>query len=149
MTRPSEVKPREDEQPGAKSSEWEVGAALPLLEFDITPDICEEYALAVGGDPKGYEVDGRPAALPTVLAAYLLAVLYRQYPPQQGGVVIDQRFSFSHPIWADETTRIKATGRIDGKFEKRGRHYLKWSAEFMNGSGQKIARAENTVAFPE
>lgn len=103
----------------------------------------------MGGNPKGYMVDGRQAALPTVLAAYLLAVLYRKYPPQQGGVVIDQRFTFSHPIWADETTHVSATGKIEDKFEKRGRQYLRWSAEFVNGSGVKLARAENTVAFPE
>jgi len=149
VTRPSDIKPREDEAPGAKYVEWEVGTALPDMAFEITPDICEEYALAVGGDPKGYEVDGRRAALPTVLAVYLLAILYRKYHPQQGGILIDQKFNFFHPIWADETTSIVAQGRVEEKFEKRGRKFIRWSADFERADGQKLARAVNTIAFKE
>ena len=149
MTRPSEIKPREDEAPGAKFAEWEVGAPLREMRFEITPDICADYALAVGGDPEGYEVEGRRAALPTVLAVYLLAVLYRKYHPQQGGILIDQKFNFFHPIWADETTPLVAVGRVEEKFDKRGRKFIRWSAEFTNPAGQRIATAVNTIAFAE
>ena len=148
MTRPSDVKPREDEKPGSEYSEWEIGTKLPDLAFEITPDICKEYAIAVGGNADGYMIDGRPAALPSVFAVYLLAVLYRKYHPQQGGVVIDTQFSFFNPVWADETTAINAAGQVDDKFEKRGRKYIKWSAVFSNGAGQKVASAQNTIAFP-
>ena len=149
MTRPSEIKPREGEKPGALYVEWDVGTMLPPLDFEITPDICEEYALAVGGDPNGYPVDGRPAALPSVLAVYLLAVLYRKYHPQQGGVLIDQNFIFHHPIFADETTQLHAEGKVVEKFEKRGRRMIRWSAEFSTVAGQRIATATNTIAFTE
>ena len=149
MTRPSEIKPREDEAPGAKFATWEIGAPLPELSFEITPEICQEYASAVGGDPNGYEVDGRRAALPTVLAVYLLAILYRKYHPQQGGILIDQKFNFFHPIWADETTAINAKGRVEDKFEKRGRKFIRWSADFTTPAGQKFATAVNTIAFTE
>jgi hypothetical protein len=149
VTRPSELKPREDEVVGAKYAEWDVGSSLPILEFSITPEIWTEYASVIDADAKGHVIDGRPAALPSVIAVYLFSVLYQKYPPQQGGIFADQKFNFHHPIWADETTHIRATGRIETKFEKRGRKHLVWSATFATDKGQKIASSVSTCIFPE
>ena len=43
MTRPSEVKPREGEQPGTLAADYKAGAILPRLAFTVTPDIVDEY----------------------------------------------------------------------------------------------------------
>ena len=53
MTRPSEVKPREGDQPAALYKDWTVGVEFPPLPFTITPDIVHEYNSAVDADPAG------------------------------------------------------------------------------------------------
>src|SRR5579864_5955310 len=104
MTRPSEIKPREGDHPGTTWDQYVLGDRLPETRFTITPGIIREYALAIEADPKGYPVDGRQAAVPSALAVYLMSVLYRKYPPLQGGIMAGNKFSLYHPIWADEDT---------------------------------------------
>ena len=148
MTRPSEIKPREGERPGTTWDRYILGDSLPETRFTITPDIIREYAVAIEADPEGYLVDGRKAAVPSVLAVYLMSVLYRKYPPLQGGIMAGNRFSFHHPIWADEDTEIVGSGRIEEKFEKKGRKYIRYSVVFARADGTKIAQAVNTSTFP-
>jgi len=148
MTRPSDVKPREDEAEGTPAEAYEVGAVLPDMWFTVTPDIIDEYIAAVDGDPKVYVVDGRRAAPPNVLAVYLLATVYRRYHPIQGIILTDMSLRAHHPIWADEDTEICANGRIDEKFEKRGKHFVRWSAAFTRADGTLLATATNTMYVP-
>jgi len=149
MTRPSEIKPREGDRPGTTWDQYVLGDELPEIRFTITPDIVREYAIAVEADPAGYPVDGRKAAVPSVLAVYLMSVLYRKYPPLQGGIMAGNKFSFFNPIWADEDTEIVGKGRIEEKFEKKGRKYVRYSADFSTPDGTPIARAVNTSTFPQ
>ena len=149
MTRPIELKPREDEVQGTPPEAYAVGAELPEMRFTITPEIVEEYIAAVDGDPALYEVDGRRCAPPNVLAVYLLAVVYRKYPPIQGIILTDVSWRFHHPIWAEEDTEIVATGQVAEKFEKRGKHFVRWRAEFKGADGTLLASARNTMYVPE
>jgi hypothetical protein len=149
MTRPSEVKPREGDVKGARYDDYIIGDPLPALHFSVTPEIVREYASVVDGDADGYVVDGRKAALPSVLQVYFMAVLYRKYPPQQGGVMGSNKFTFHHPIWGDETTQVTGTGKIEQKFEKRGRRYVSFSARFTKPDGTLLATALNVSHFPE
>ena len=48
MTRPSEVKPREGDQPAALYKDWTVGVEFPPLPFTITPDIVRAVGRALG-----------------------------------------------------------------------------------------------------
>ena len=123
MTRPSEVKPREGDQPAALYKDWTVGVEFPPLPFTITPDIVREYNSAVDADPANYVINGRQAAPPNVVVVYMMAVMYRLYPPQQGGIMIGNTIQFHNPIWADEDTEVIGTGRVTDKFEKKGRKY--------------------------
>ena len=93
-------------------------------------------------------MDGRRAAQPTVLAVYLLAVVYRKYPPIQGIIFTDVSWRFHAPIWADEDTEISATGVVKDKFEKRGKHFVRWSAEFRRADGELLTTATNTMYVP-
>ena len=61
MTRPSEIKPREGQQPAALYKDWKVGAEFSPLPFTITPDIVREYNTAIDADLKNYVIDGRQA----------------------------------------------------------------------------------------
>lgn len=148
MTRPIELKPREDESPGTPYEDYETGAPLPDMWFTVTPAIAEEYLQSVDGDASLYRVDGRQAAPPNVLAVYLLAILYRKYPPNQGLILTDVAFRFHHPIWADEDTEICGNGEVIEKIEKRGKHFVRWAARFTRKDGVLIATARNTVYVP-
>ena len=121
-----------------------------MAVFTITPDIIAEYAKAVESDPKGIEVDGRRAALPSVLFVYLMSVFYRRYPPAQGGIMAGNVLRSYQPIWIDEETEIVGTGRVEEKFTKKGRNYIRYSAVFHRAdTGEKIAEAINTSTFPD
>ena len=148
MTRPIELKPREDESPGTPFEDYEVDAALPDMVFTVTPDIAQEYLEAIDGDAETYQLDGRQAAPPNVLAVYLLAILYRRYPPIQGLILTDVRLRFHHPIWADEDTEICGNGAVAEKYERRGKHFVRWTARFTRTDGTLLATAQNTVYVP-
>ncbi|MCZ6728730.1 MAG: MaoC family dehydratase [SAR324 cluster bacterium] len=148
MTRPIELKPREDEVRGTPPEAYQVGVELPEMRFTITPDIVEEYITAVEGDPALYEVDGRRCAPPNVLAVYLLAVVYRKYPPIQGIILTDVSWRFHHPIWAGEDTAISCTGKVVEKFAKQGKHFVRWRARFHRADGILLASAQNTMYIP-
>ena len=149
MTRPSDIKPREGERPGTPFANYVLGDELPEIRFTVTPDIIREYARAIEADVEGYDVDGRKAAVPSVLAVCLMSVLYRKYPPLQGGIMAGNKFSFFNPIWADEDTEVIGYGRIEEKFTKKGRNYIRYSAHFKRADGTPIASAVNTSTFPE
>jgi hypothetical protein len=149
MTRPSDVKPREGDQPGTPAADYEAGAVLPKLEFTVTPDIVDEYVAAIDSDASVYNLDGRRVAPPNVLAVYQLAVLYRRYPPIQGIILTEQEWQWHSPIWADEDTKIEADGKIVDIFERRGKTFVRWSAEFRRSDGTPIATSTNTMFVPE
>lgn len=150
MTRPSEIKPREGDQPGTPYAVFQAGAELPEMQFSITPEINAEYLAAIDEqDADYYTFKGRKVCPPNVLSVYLLAVLYRKYPPIQGIVVYDQTWKWRNPIYADETTELVASGVITEKFEKRGRKWLRFSAEFKKTDGTLIAEASHTLNLPE
>ena len=148
MTRPIELKPQEDEVAGTPPEGYTVGTELPEMEFTLTPAIVGEYIEAIDGDPSIYTVDHRPVAPPNVLAVYLLATIYRKYPPIQGIILTDVSWRFRHPIWADEETSITVRGRVDEIWERRGKHFVRWSACFTRNDGEVLAEARNTMYVP-
>lgn len=149
MTRPSDIKPREGSSPGTAYAQFEEGKHLGPVEFTIDPEIVEEYLNAVASERDLYVIDGRQAAPPNVILPYMTVPIYQTYPPIQGIVMAELDLSIHNPIWADEPTPMRATGRILKKFEKRGRRYVQWEAEFSRGDGVRIASFVNTFHVPE
>ncbi len=149
MTRPSEVKPREGEQPAALYKDWQVGAEFPPLRFTVTPDIVREYVSVTDGDLAMHMVDGRQAAPTNVLLVYMMAVMYRLYPPQQGGIMIGNSIRFHGHIWADEDTEVIGTGRVTDKYEKKGRKYICYDVDFHRVDGTPLMSVNHVSAFPE
>lgn len=148
MMRPVDVKPREGEVRGTRFEEYVLHEPLPDLDFTLTPEVIREYALAVDADIAIAGEHG-PVALPSVLCVYLMAVLYRKYPPAQGGIMAGNEFEFHQEIPADAETRVVANGRIEAMFEKRGREYIQYSVEFRTkADGALLATALNTSTFP-
>ena len=149
MIRPSDVKIREGATPGTPYDDFKVGQKLNPVRFMITPEIVEEYARAVEADLGLYRLEGRSVAPPNVLFVYMTGVVYRTYPPIQGIVMIEADFRWHHPIYADETTEIVASGEIVEKFEKRGRRYIRWRGDFHRADGQLLSSLINTFHVPE
>ena len=149
MVRPSDVKIREGATPGTPYADFEIGREFNEVRFLITPDIIEEYASAVEAERSLYVLNGREVSPPNVLFVYMTGVVYRTYPPIQGIVMADVDFLWRHPIYADESTEVVATGRGIEKFEKRGRRYIRWSGEFKRADGILLASIINTFHVPE
>ena len=149
MTRPAEVKVREGTMPGTRFGAFEVGARLPEVSFTITPEIIDEYVLAVEGDEKLYVVEGRRAAPPDVLCVYMTSALYQKYPPIQGIIMCEVSFAYHQPVWRDENTEVRLSGEIVGKFVKKERRFLKWKGCYRRADGTLLAEIENTFSVPE
>lgn len=148
MTHPTEIKPREGEQAGTHAPQFQAGAVLPEMRFTISPDIVTEYLTAVDADPRDHLIDGRPAAPPNVLAVYLLAIVYRRYPPVQGIILAKQEWEFHDVIWADEDTPVVARGTVLDVRHRRAKDFVRWSAEFDREDGTRIATARNEFYVP-
>ena len=51
-----------------------------------------------------YVIDGRQAAPTNVIFVYMMAVMYRLYPPQQGGIMLGNTVEFHNPVnWKAQT----------------------------------------------
>jgi hypothetical protein len=149
MTRPADVKIREDSTPGTRFGAFAVGERLPLVRFTITPEIVEEYMTAIEADEALYRIGGRRVAPPNILSAYMTSTVYRRYPPIQGIIMISVAFAFHQPIWADEDTDIDYDGVVTAKFERRGRKYVQWKGEYRRaGDGALVATVENCFSVP-
>lgn len=148
MTHPTEVKPREGDQRGTFPQAFEVGASLPELRFTVTTDIIDEYMTAIDATSRIYEIEGRRVAPPNVLAVYLLAILYRRFPPVQGIILAKQHWRFYQPVWADESTEVVADGNVEDVRERRGKNFVRWSARFTRNDGSVIATADNEFYVP-
>ena len=149
MTRPGYIKPREGAQPVSLYKDWVVGAEFPALPFTITTDVVREYMSVVDADPANYVIDGRQAAPPNVVFVYMMAVMYRLYPPQQGGIMLGNTVQFHNPIWADEDTDVIGTGRVTDKYEKKGRKHICYDVDFKRSDGTLLVSVNHVSAFPE
>ena len=149
MTWPATIRIREGEFPGTPAAAFEVGAALPELRFTITPDVIAEYVAAVDAHPSLLMHDGRPVAPPNVLDVYLMPAMYRRYPPIQGIVQAEVSWTWRHPIYADEATEIVVSGRIEERYQRRGKWFVVWSARFHRTDGVLLAEAVNRIYVPE
>ncbi|NYT25104.1 MaoC family dehydratase [Alcaligenaceae bacterium] len=149
MTRPSEIKVREGATPGTPYAAFEEGRQLTGVRFDITPDLIQEYIRAVDADASLYQLDGRAVAPPGMIFPYMTAVLYKDYPPIQGIVMGEVELEWHAPVWADETTPVRANGAIVRKFHKKGRGYVQWKAQFHDADGRLLWELVNTFHVPE
>lgn len=148
MTRPAEVRAREDAQAGTTFEAYRVGERVGPLRFDLEPAFIDEYIDATGIDAGLYCIEDRAAAPPQVLTLFLMGTLHRRYPSLPGTVMADLRVELRSPIWRDEVTSIVSEGIVEGKSERRGRRYVTWSAEYHRAEGSALAKITNTFLVP-
>ena len=155
MTRPADIRPKEGQQPGTPFEAFHTGARLRPMTFTLDGDVLDEYTRLIGGDTAWYHAppDGSgPVAPATTPALFLLALLYRTFPPVQGLVLTHAGFEFLAP-WVPGM-QITATGVITETRERRGRQYVAWEAQFIEGEdeerrGRLLTVARNTFTLPE
>ena len=157
MTRPSDIRPKEGQQPGTPFEAFHVGARLRPMTFTLDNEVVDEYTRLIGGDLSWYHAPpggGGPLAPATTPALFLLALLYRTFPPVQGLVLTHASFEFREP-WVPGT-QITATGAITETRERRGRQYVAWEGQFVEGDsgdeevrGHVLTVARNTFTLPE
>ena len=149
MTRPAEVRAKEDRATGTRFEAYEIGARTGPLAFTLEPAFVDEFVTATGIDEALYRVDGRAAAPPQVLALFLMGTLHRRYPPLPGTVMADLELGLHAPIWRDEATRIVSEGEILAKTERKGRRFVTWRADYRREGGERLARITNTFVVPQ
>jgi len=148
MTRPAEVRIREDVHTGTTFEQYSVGERIGPLHFTLQPAFIDEYVAAAGVDETLYRVGGRAAAPPQVLMLFLMGTLHRRYAPLPGTVMAALRIELRAPIWRDEPTAIVSQGEILGKDERGGRRYVTWGADFCRCGGGLLVRITNTFLLP-
>ena len=79
----------------------------------------------------------------------MMAVMYRLYPPQQGGIMLGNTIQFHNPVWAGEDTEVIGTGRVTDKLEKKGRKLICYDVEFKRPDGTLLMSVNHTSASPE
>lgn len=150
MTHPTAIRPQEGARPGTPFAAFRVGAALQPMPFTLDAEVVEEYTRLLGGDLAWYEAPPGEAgalAVATAPALFLLALLYRTFPPVQGLVLTHQAFDFAQP-WAPGM-RITATGAISDTAERRGRQFVSWQGSFTeDATGRLLTRTHNTFVLP-
>jgi hypothetical protein len=149
MTRASEIRVKEGATAGTRAAEYEPGAELGELRFTITPAVVREYMTVVDADPSLYAREGRPVAPPHILCPYLMPIMYQRYPPIQGIVQADVSWSWQHPIYADEDTEVIVRGRVTERYERGGRWFVRWTAEYRRADGIPLAMATNRIHVPD
>ncbi len=151
MTLPSAIRPKEGQQPGTPFEAFHAGARLQPLSFTLDAEVVDEYARLLGAELAWYHAPpggGGPVAPATAPALFLLALLYRTFPPVQGLVLTHAAFEFLQP-WAPGMS-ITGKGEIMETSERRGRQYVSWQAEFGDdATGRLLTRARNTFTLPQ
>ncbi|HLZ71366.1 MAG TPA: MaoC family dehydratase [Dehalococcoidia bacterium] len=150
MTQPSAIRPKEGEQPGTPFEAFRAGARLAPMPFTLDAAVVDEYARLLGAELAWYHAppgETGPLAPATAPALFLLALLYRTFPPVQGLVLTHAAFELLQP-WAPGMS-ISGSGEITETSERRGRQYVSWRAEFSEDAGGRLlTRASNTFTLP-
>lgn len=148
MTRPAEVRAKEDARTGTSFERYAVGERTGPLRFVLEPAFVDEFVAASGVDEALYRVAGRAAAPPQVLLLFLMGTLHRRYAPLPGTVMAELTLEPRAPIWRDEPTPLVSEGEILGKAERRGRRFVTWRADYRRDGGELVARVTNTFLVP-
>ena len=148
MTRPAEVRVREDAATGTPFEAYTVGERTGPLAFTLEPAFVDEYVAATGVDESLYAVDGRRAAPPQVLMLFLMGTLHRRYPPLPGTVMAELELALHAPIWRDEATPFVSEGEILARSERKGRRFVTWRADYRRAGRELVAQITNTFLVP-
>lgn len=122
-----------------------VGDKVGEVEIGITEEMIDAYAAAVGDfNPIYMEKDtsGRRIAHPELLPKYAMAKLWEPTLDLMPNIRAKQAFTYYQPIRTG--TKYKATGYVAEKYEKKGRLFITFEADFTDELGNIVLKDRRT-----
>jgi acyl dehydratase len=129
----------------------QVGEEFMSDDFLIKPEDVDTFAFAVDDHNPWYFKDspfGGPIAHPTLLGNQALLMRHSKYIVP-AGLHAKMQFEFIEPVRVG--MRVRTSGRVMDKYEKRGRHYMVTQFETRDeDTGAVLTRGQFTqMIFPE
>ena len=129
----------------------QVGEEFMSDDFLIKPEDVETFAFAVDDHLPWYFKDspfGGPVAHPTLLGNQALLMRHSKYIVP-AGLHAKMQFEFVEPLRVG--MRVRSSGRVLDKYEKRGRHYMVTQFETRDeDTGTVLTRGQFTqMIFPK
>ncbi|MDA0338283.1 MAG: hypothetical protein O2910_00290 [Proteobacteria bacterium] len=124
----------------------ELGIESGSTEVELTHEIIDEYLESMDLDYSLFRRDrGDDRIAPPDLAPKLAARnLYTDYIREHFGNPIRAKQAFAFDRAVRVGTRLKATGRLVEKYERREKQFLCFEAQFTDGSGTTFLRDHRT-----
>lgn len=117
-------------------------------EFDLTPEMVEEYARGVDDETGWWRGDspfGGPVAPPFMLSHLLAKVTSSAFANTSGRVHTSSSTQVLEPVRVPQ--RIRLEGEVSEKFVKRGRRYFRVTCRAFDEAGQELIHEDRTSLF--
>src|SRR5581483_9611009 len=135
---------------GKYAHELGKGDEYAPLEFDVTPDLNQQFLYAVE-DFDAIYLEGRYGKPPLVHPVLLMHMSprtrspsYRQ-APGMGSAFARDRSTYLAPAYVGTTLRV--TWRVDKTYEQRGKIYQDYVALVRDADGRDLLRREMSSTF--
>ena len=130
--------------------ELQAGDEFAPLEFDVTPELNQQFLFALGIFERRYweaSTAGPPLVHPVVFLHHSPRTRSPSYrlAPGMGSVFARDRAEFLNVGRVGE--RFRVTWRITASYEKRGRIFQDYQAEIVDEQGLPILRRDMSSAF--
>lgn len=135
---------------GKYAHEMQSGDEYEPLEFEVTPDLNQQFLYAVEDfNPIFLEgVDGKAPLVHPVLLMHMSprtrSPSYRQ-APGMGSAFARDRSTYLAPAYVG--SRLRVTWRIEKTYEQRGKIYQDYVAQVSDGNGNPVLRRELSSTF--
>ena len=124
-------------------------ADLNPIEVVLTPEMVRRWTEATD-DPNPWHSEHSPVDSPIIPPALLfgLAIKLRydsgilSWPEGDDAVQVQYNMQTFRPIKVGE--KLKVTGKLVGRYEKREREYFVWDIRFLDEAGEEVARYQHS-----
>lgn len=127
----------------------QIGQKLDSVDFQVTKEKASAYIDAVGETTSFYldEETARAYSLRGLIVPPTIVSLFcRIFPSPEGTIHAGQELEFYLPIRVGDC--ISTSGRIEEKFEKKNRKFIRYSVEGRNQCDLKVFQALATIILP-
>ena len=130
--------------------ELQAGDEFAPLEFDVTPELNQQFLFALGIFERRYweaSTAGPPLVHPVIFLHHSPRTRSPSYrlAPRMGSVFARDRAEFLNVGRVGE--RFRVTWQITASYEKRGRIFQDYQAEIVDEKGLPILRRDMSSAF--
>lgn len=135
---------------GKYAHEMQSGDEYEPLEFEVTPDLNQQFLYAVEDfNPVFLEdMDGKPPLVHPVLLMHMSprtrSPSYRQ-APGMGSAFARDRSTYLGPAYVG--SRLRVTWRVEKTYEQRGKIYQDYVAQVQDQNGNPVLRRELSSTF--